>query len=74
VDELSKLEQGFLKLNEEDRKEFYYQVRNVYNSYDARNNDLNIKRAAQFIFLNRTCYNGLYRVNRLGLFNVPFGN
>ena len=74
VDELSKLERGFLKLNEEGRKEFYYQIRNVYNSYDARKSDLNIERAAQFIFLNRTCYNGLYRVNRLGLFNVPFGN
>ena len=46
--------------------------------YSIRANDLasltSVERASRFIFLNRTCYNGLYRVNRQGQFNVPFGS
>ena len=45
----------------------YYLVRRM-------NFDNAIPRAAQFIYLNRTCWNGLYRVNRQGEFNVPFGH
>ena len=45
----------------------YYEVRS--GAYADR-----VHRGAQFIFLNRTCWNGLYRVNRQGKFNVPFGN
>jgi DNA adenine methylase len=47
-------------------KERYYQIR------ELQTNDV-IKKAARFLYLNRTGYNGLYRVNSKGLFNVPFG-
>jgi len=47
--------------------EYYYKVRSQHNLKDA------IQIAARFIYLNRTCYNGLYRVNKSGEFNVPIG-
>jgi DNA adenine methylase len=54
-------------------QEYYYEIR----SRD-RNSILesmsNIERAARIIYLNKTCYNGLFRVNRQGQFNVPYGN
>ena len=48
-------------------KKKYYEIRSA-TFHDS------INRAAQFIYLNRTCWNGLYRVNKAGEFNVPFGN
>lgn len=48
--------------------EFYYEIR----ALDPENLDP-VERASRFIYLNKTCYNGLYRVNRQGRFNVPFG-
>lgn len=50
-------------------KDFYYELRGV----DPRNLT-SVQRAARFIYLNRTCFNGLYRVNKRGQFNVPFGS
>jgi len=73
VDYLSTLEYRYLELSKDDRKEMYYEIREVYNSRTLRMDEPDIERAAQFIFLNRTCFNGLYRVNRAGLFNVPAG-
>lgn len=52
-------------------KEYYYQIR----SLDRQNVELSdIERAARTIYLNKTCYNGLYRVNSRGEYNVPMGD
>ncbi len=61
-----------------DKTAFYYSVRDEYNLYDKKTNANNfnkdfIRRAALTICLNRTCFNGLFRVNSNGLFNVPVG-
>ena len=55
------------------RSGYYYQIRTEYNARNLDSRNRNIRLAALFIFLNRTCFNGLYRVNGKNLFNVPFG-
>ena len=78
VHELELLESAYNSKSNEDKERFYYHVRDSFNkkkpeihfhTYDAEW----VTRAAQSIFLNHTCFNGLFRMNRKGEFNVPFG-
>ena len=72
--ELDRKEKKYKSLDEEKRKEYFYEIRTEYNSYELQDEVINVKRASEFIFLNKTCFNGLYRVNSNNKFNVPFNN
>lgn len=67
--ELRSIADEYLPLSEEKRKEYYLVKRDRFNTKSLET----VENSALFIFLNRTCFNGLYRVNSKGLFNVPFG-
>ena len=70
IERLSILEKEYFALEgEEAKKTFFLEVRDIFNE----NNLDAIDRTKYLIFLNRTCFNGLYRVNSRGRFNVPFG-
>lgn len=71
---LKTYQEGYIPLSTEERKVYYMTKRDRFNELKINGNEtVNIEKAAIMIFLNKTCFNGLYRVNKKGLFNVPMG-
>jgi len=72
--ELQNLEKEYHSSGKVLRDKIYYEKRVEYNEYISKRIPNNVvRRTALLIFLNKTCFNGLFRVNSRGLFNVPFG-
>lgn len=70
IDALNNLQENFrAEADFDSQKEFFLNIRNRFNQQSLSD----IEEAACMIFLNRTCFNGLYRENSKGAFNVPFG-
>ncbi|ELR96542.1 DNA adenine methylase [Gloeocapsa sp. PCC 73106] len=78
IEELGDLSAKYQALNEEKKQDFFYQIRDKYNeqkdqlSY-SNSSEFGVERSAMLIFLNKTCFNGLFRTNKRGYFNVPYG-
>lgn len=70
---LTTIQNEYIPLNNDPRKEYYYSMRNRFNELKSQG-EISTEMASLFIFLNRTCFNGLYRVNSKGEYNVPMGS
>ena len=72
---LKKYQSEYVPLDIENRKIYYMSMREQFNRIKLNSDETkNVIKAALMIFLNKTCFNGLYRVNKKGLFNVPMGS
>lgn len=78
IEKLATLQEEYVPKEQDDRKEYFLNIRqsfnNVANSFDFDNySEDHITRASYTIFMNKTCFNGLFRLNGKGEFNVPHG-
>lgn len=71
--ELDRIELEYNSLDSDKQKEYYYTSRELYNSR-LKSNQHDVITSALLFYLNKTCFNGLYRVNSKGEFNVPFNS
>lgn len=72
IESLELMQSEFIDLDHSKRKSYYLEKRDQFNELILNGEkSLSIEKASLMIFLNKTCYNGLYRVNRSGAFNVP---
>ena len=75
VSMLVNMQSEFVPMDTGHRKVYYLTKRERFNDLKVNGNEsINIEKAALMIFLNKTCFNGLYRVNKKGMFNVPMGS
>jgi DNA adenine methylase len=72
-DVLEVIQSKYASMTWEERKDAYHEAKNAFNELKRHYVDTDIELAALFLFLNKTCFNGLYRVNSKGYFNSPIG-